>query len=94
MSHDRKVVTWSNLLISLLTVIVIVAVAWGSTQTKLKRACDDIKVLDKNKLEAEIFRLHSEQQSKTVVEIKESIKTQRVEQRADMKEIKDLIKAN
>ncbi len=48
--------------------------------------------LETRKLDREIFRQYAEHQSEIVGEIKEDSKLWRIEQRADMKEIKELIK--
>jgi hypothetical protein len=48
--------------------------------------------LEATKLDRDIFRQYAEYQGEVVSEIKATVETQRIEQRADMKEIKDLLK--
>lgn len=76
------------LALCIIGLILSIGVVWGITQNQQETNTIEIE----KKLDKEVFQMYSQQQAKTLAEIKTSFKEQRFEQRADMKEIKELIK--
>ncbi len=76
------------LALCIIALILGVGIAWGITQNQQVTNTKEIE----KKLDKEVFQMHSQQNTETLREIRTTFKEQRTEQRADMKEIKDLIK--
>ena len=76
------------LALCIIGVFLSLGIAFGVIQNQQKTNTVEI---DK-KLDKEIFQMYSQQQTMIFAEIKTDIAEQRLEQKADMKEIKELIK--
>lgn len=77
------------LALSIFIAILGLGVTWGVTQNQQKTNTVEIE----KKLDKEVFKVYADQWVETSAEIKTSVREQRIEQRADMKEIKELIRA-
>jgi len=60
---------------------------WGDLRTQQNVNTKEIPL----KLDKEMFQMYAQQNTAVLTEIKTNFKDQRIEQRADMKEIKELI---